>query len=55
MRDFISHQIAASEEITPQVNRRRATLFNRIRWNVAWFLVTVVDYNVSRRLNLGLK
>ena len=55
MRDFISHQIAASDEITPQVNKRRATLFNRIRWNVAWFLVTVVDYNVSRRLNLGLK
>lgn len=54
MREFIGHQIIASEEITPQMNRRRATLFNRIRWNFAWFLVAVVDYNVSRRLNLGL-
>ncbi len=54
MREFIGHQITASEQITPQLNRRRATLFNRIRWNCAWFLVAVVDYNVSRRLNLGL-
>ena len=54
MRKFIRWHIAASEEITPQVNKRRATLFNRLRWNMAWFLVAVVDYNVSRRLNLGL-
>jgi len=54
MRDFITEHLAASEEITPQSNQRRATLFNRIRWNFAWFLVAVVDYNVSRRLNLGL-
>ncbi|WP_332872614.1 phospholipase D-like domain-containing protein [Allopontixanthobacter sediminis] len=54
MRKFIGWHIAASEEITPQVNRRRATLFNRIRWNLAWFIVAVVDYNVSRQLNLGL-
>ncbi len=54
MREFIGHQITASEAITPQLNRYRATLFNRIRWNFAWFLVSVVDYNVSRRLNLGL-
>ncbi|MDZ4306901.1 phosphatidylserine/phosphatidylglycerophosphate/cardiolipin synthase family protein [Allopontixanthobacter sp.] len=54
MRTFIGWHIAASEEITPQLNKRRATLFNRFRWNLAWFLVAVVDYNVSRRLNLGL-
>lgn len=54
MRKFIDWHIANSEEITPQVNKRRATLLNRLRWNLAWFLVTVVDYNVSRRLNLGL-
>ena len=54
MRDFISQHLAASEEITPQLHKRRATLFNRIRWNLGWFLVAVVDYNVSRRLNLGL-
>lgn len=54
MREFISQQLTASEEITPQLNMQRATVFNRIRWNFAWFLVAVVDYNVSRRLNLGL-
>ncbi len=54
LRDFIGQHLAASEEITPQSNEQRATIFNRIRWNLAWFLVAVVDYNVSRRLNLGL-
>lgn len=54
MRDFVGQHLVAAEEITPQLNKQRATLFNRIRWNFAWFLVAVVDYNVSRRLNLGL-
>lgn len=54
MRDYIAHHRAASLEITPQLNKQRATVFNRLRWNIAWFLVAVVDYNVTRRLNLGL-
>lgn len=54
MREFVSYHIAASEEITPAVQEKRATVWNRIRWNIAWVLVSVVDYTVSRRLNLGL-
>ena len=54
MRAFVSQQIAASQRITVPLHKRRATLWNRIRWNVSWFLVTVMDYNVSRGLNLGL-
>ena len=54
MRDFISGHIAHSEAITPETHRRNATLWNRIRWNLGWLLVSVIDYNVSRRLNLGL-
>jgi cardiolipin synthase len=54
MRAFISAHLAGSEEVTPELHRRRRTLLNRIRWLLSWFLVTVVDYTVTRRLNLGL-
>jgi len=54
MRAFIDHHVKWSTEITPALDRRRRTLRNRIRWILSWFLVTVVDYSVVRRLNLGL-
>ena len=54
MREFVSLHIQASEEITPAVHKARATLWNRLRWNFGWLLVSVIDYTVSRRLNLGL-
>ena len=54
LRRFLDTHEAASLRITPSLHKSRATLFNRIRWNLAWFLVAVVDYTVSRRLNLGL-
>ena len=54
MRDFIAAHEDASNRITPKQHKREAGLWNRIRWNVSWFLVTVMDYNVSRGLNLGL-
>jgi cardiolipin synthase len=54
MRAFIGAHLSASQRITPSLHKRRGSLWNRIRWNLSWFLVTVVDYTVSRRLNLGL-
>ncbi|WP_375289883.1 phosphatidylserine/phosphatidylglycerophosphate/cardiolipin synthase family protein [Qipengyuania sp.] len=54
MRQFVTHHIEASEAITPEVQKKRATLWNRIRWKAAWVLVAVLDYTISRRLNLGL-
>ena len=54
MREFVSHLLASSQPITPSLHHSRSTLFNRVRWNLSWFLVAVVDYTVSRRLNLGL-
>ena len=53
MRDFVTQHIEASERITMEKHRERATLWNRIRWWAGWVLVSVVDYTVSRRLNLG--
>ena len=54
LSDYVSHQITASRHITPTLHKQRSTLFNRVRWNLAWFLVAVLDYTVTRRLNLGL-
>ncbi|WFL75997.1 phosphatidylserine/phosphatidylglycerophosphate/cardiolipin synthase family protein [Altererythrobacter arenosus] len=54
MREHVDWHVAGAENITRESHRKKATLFNRIRWNLAWFLVSVVDYTVSRRLNLGL-
>ncbi len=54
MRQFIDGHIPASTEITPALHARRSGLWTRIKWNLSWFLVAVVDYTVSRKLNLGL-
>lgn len=54
MRDYIDHHLAYAEAITPQLHRARAGWFNRLRWTISWLLVAVLDYTVSRRLNLGL-
>ena len=54
LRAFIDHHAAASERITPALHAERATLWNRLRWNFGWLLVSVLDYTVTRRLNLGL-
>ena len=54
MRRFIDAHQAAALHVTPAVHRRRATWWNRLRWTAGWLLVSVIDYTVSRRLNLGL-
>lgn len=54
MRAFVAEHIPASREVTPALYRKWSTPWNRLRWWLSWFLVTVVDYTVSRKLNLGL-
>jgi cardiolipin synthase len=54
MRAFVAEHIPASLEVTPALYREWATPWKRLRWSLSWFLVTVVDYTVSRKLNLGL-
>ena len=54
MRAFIADHHSVSRRITLAEHDARATLFTKVRRNLAWFLVSVVDYNVARRLNLGL-
>ncbi len=54
MREFIKDHVPASEHVTQEMHRRRMTPWTRAKWWASWFLVSVVDYTVSRKLNLGL-
>lgn len=53
MRDFVTAHIEASERITLEKHLERATWWNKLRWGIGWVLVSVIDYTVTRRLNLG--
>ena len=44
-----------STPITQALHKSRLTLWNRIRWTIAYFAVSTVDYTVTRRLNFGIK
>lgn len=54
MRDYFEGEAANSLAITPKLQEKRASLLNRIRWAISFFLVTSFDYSVTRRLNFGL-
>ncbi len=51
MRDLITGMEAGALEVTTKVHRKRRTFFNELKWLFGWFLVTTVDYTVSRGLN----
>ncbi|MBB6424377.1 phosphatidylserine/phosphatidylglycerophosphate/cardiolipin synthase family protein [Sphingopyxis sp. JAI128] len=54
MRYFLASQKPDCEIITPTSHKARGNWLTRIRWTLAWFVVGVVDYTVSRKLNFGL-
>ncbi|PAL24544.1 phosphatidylserine/phosphatidylglycerophosphate/cardiolipin synthase family protein [Sphingopyxis sp. GW247-27LB] len=54
MRDFVAGLEPDCEVITRQSHKARAGWLTRLRWTLAWFVVGVADYTVSRRLNFGL-
>jgi cardiolipin synthase len=54
MRGFVAQHLPGSVAITPELHHSRASRWNRLRWWTSWFLVSVLDYTVSRKLNLGL-
>ena len=54
MRTYFEGELAGCKQITPEVHRQRATLFNRLRWAASFFLVTSFDYGVTRGANFNL-
>ena len=54
MCGFIAAQQADCDDITRAEHKARAGWLTRLRWTLAWLVVGVADYTVSRRLNFGL-
>lgn len=54
MRAYFEGELEHSLAITPQLHKKRASWLNRVRWALSFFLVTSLDYGVTRRLNFGL-
>ena len=53
MRGYFERELKDCERITPALHKRRSTLLHRLRWALSYFLVTTMDYTVTRRLNFG--
>ena len=55
VREEIQELRENSTTITPALHKSRLTFWNRIRWTLAYFAVSTVDYTVTRRLNFGIR
>ena len=55
MRGYFERELADSIRITPELHRKRASPWRRFKWMVAHWLITSMDYTVTRRLNLNLE
>ena len=53
MRLYFEGELEACLEITPELHARRSSLLNRIKWALSFFVVSLADYTVTRRLNFG--
>ena len=53
MRLYFEGELEACLEITPDLHRQRSSLLNRIKWALSFFVVSLADYTVTRRLNFG--
>lgn len=53
MRLYFEGELEACLEITPELHRQRSSLLNRIKWALSFFVVSLADYTVTRRLNFG--
>ena len=50
---YVDGEIADSERITPELYKARTGWWMRIKQATAFFVMTVLDYNVTKRLNFG--
>jgi cardiolipin synthase len=51
MRSYFEHELGGCQQITPETQKRAGWL-QKLRWKIGWFLVTSLDYTVTRRLAL---
>jgi cardiolipin synthase len=51
MRAYFDREIQDSKWITPALHKKRANPWRRLKWAFSHFLVNIMDYTVTRRLN----
>ena len=52
MRRYFKRELGDCVEITTALHKQRGRWLERLRWRIGWFLVTSLDYTVTRRLAL---
>jgi cardiolipin synthase len=53
VRRYVDGEVANSEPITPALYKARTGPWTRVRQAAAFFVMTVLDYNITKRLNFG--
>lgn len=53
MRAFCREEMAQSQPITKSWLKQVSGPFRRLRWFLAWFLFSTIDYTITRRFNIG--
>jgi cardiolipin synthase len=51
MRTYFESELRQCTWITPELHKRRANPWRRIKWALSHFMVNIMDYTVTRRLN----
>jgi len=51
MRGYFERELEDCKWITPALHKRRASPWRRVKWALSHFLVNVLDYTLTRRLN----
>jgi len=51
MRGYFEREVADCKWITPELHKRRSNPWRRFKWALSHFLVNIMDYTVTRRLN----
>ena len=51
MRAYFDRELEDCEWISPAVHKKRSNPWRRLKWAIAHFLVNMLDYTVTRRLN----
>lgn len=53
VRGFVDGEVAQSQRVTPELYKARTGPWTRVKQFAAYFVMAVLDYNVTRRLNFG--
>lgn len=53
MRGYFERELADSKQITAAVQKERGSFLRRFKWMVSYWLVTALDYTVTKRLNFN--